>query len=324
MTTDCVTDGAASSQIVRPIDAPAEPDFALLQSLSLANWPKFTLETSVLLAATAILTFWLPNLSGIPGLPQPYWIPVLLISSQYGVFGATIAASAASLLYLLELPAGSAAQDLYVYASAAALQPTLWLTTALVLGGLRSLQIHQASELANELSLFEQRANDLADGLENALKEITALERRIATDAATVATFTEALSRIDLSSRASAAVSLGDLFRTATGAQDFTVFVQSDGHLRPVLAIENDMRRPLTSVAPLDGGGEPSEDPVAPPIGQRTLVLRSNATDRHPPIAAIRYLVPPDASNDQRLDRRLDDLKRAFSTILSKVHEQQA
>ena len=130
--------------------ATSEP--GLLEMLSLSDWRKFTLETLVLLALITVLQHWVFRSTEIPGMPHPYWLSVLLASSQYGVSGGMFAAAAASIVYVFGIPPQSAAQDFYAYARIVAGQPAAWLGTALVLGGLRSLHIYQTAELTDRLA----------------------------------------------------------------------------------------------------------------------------------------------------------------------------
>jgi hypothetical protein len=332
MATIFITERLSSRRTGGPAEAPAaEGEFGLLEILSLSNWRRLTLETLAILAAAALFRFCFPHVSEIPGLPHPYWVPVLLISSQYGVVGGALAAVATSIAYVLELPPASAAQDFYAYASTVTLPPALWLATALSIGGLRSLHIHQSAEISDQLAQCKHRGDDLANGLQRALAEITALEQRIAVDTATVAAFTRGLSRIDLSSRTNAAASFGELFRTGTGTSNFTIYLRSNGRYEPVTAFEHNVSRPVASIEPLQenviselaDGGAKGSDPATDPGAHVVLVLPSTSADGKP-LAAISYRVPSHAFNDDGFPRRIVDLERAFSAIVSAVPERQA
>src|SRR3981081_1398444 len=67
----------------------------LFEMLSLAVWRKRVMETFAFLAVIAILQHWLFGVAEIPGLPHPYWLPVLLASCQYGMSGGRFATAAA-------------------------------------------------------------------------------------------------------------------------------------------------------------------------------------------------------------------------------------
>ena len=300
----------------------------LLEMLSLSGWRWLALEPLGLLAAIAALRHWFFGDAELTGILHPYGLVVLLASSQYGVTGGMIATVAAALAYLFELSPPSAVQDFYAYAGMVAVQPTAWLATALVLGGLRSLQIYQAAELAHHLAACRRRANDLADGLERAATEIDALERRIASDMSSVAALSRGFSKIDLSDRRAAAVSFGELFRAGTGTTTFTIYLKNPDRYVPVLALEDDVSRPVQALealcpAAIDAMIKESAcaDAVAPvgkgePVGGRHIVLVPPSEVSTEALAAIvcrTVAAPPDA---RQFRRRTEDLSRAFATLL--------
>ena len=224
---------------------------SLREMLSLAGWQRLVLETLVFVAVIVVVQRRFLGDAEIPGLPHPYWLPVLLAACQYGVTGGMIATVIASVVYLFGLSPQSAAQDFYAYARTVAIQPAAWLATALVFGGLRSLHIHQNSELADNFAVSRRRASDLSDGLERATAEISALERRIAVDMSSVAALSRSLSQIDMSNRRAAATSLAELFRVGTGTGTFTVYLKEESRYAPVWAIVEDSPRSTNSMESL-------------------------------------------------------------------------
>jgi len=223
----------------------------LAQFISLHGWPRQLLETFVLLAAVTVLQRSFFGAASFPGLPHPYLLPVLLVSSQYGMSGGLSAAVAASLMYWLGFSTPSAGQDFHAYAGTFAVQPATWLATALVIGGLRSLHIHQFSELADQLAADCARGHELARGLERSIAEITALERRIATDTSSVAAISRSLADIDLSNRRTAAASCAELFRVGTGTSTFAIYLKDFVGYVPVCAVEEDTICSTRALAPL-------------------------------------------------------------------------
>jgi hypothetical protein len=316
----------------RDVRTAAEKEPGLLDMLSLSSWRKLTLETLAILAAIAAFKHLLPRVAEIPGLPHPYWLPVLLASSQYGIVGGTVATLAASLVYVLEAPQASPVQDFYSYVGTMALHPALWLGTALVVGGLRTLHIQHADALAERLTLGQRREIDLAAGLERALNEIKSLEQRIASDATTVAAFTRGLSRITIKDRATAAASLGELFRTGAGASDFTIYLRTNGSYLPVVAVENDLDRPVTSIVPLThaaiktlGSDRARTDDEAAGTDQELVSSRValvSSDDPERPLAVIIYKLSPGRHDEEKLRRRIGELCSAFSVILSACQRQ--
>ena len=298
-----------------------------LEMLSPTGWRRQVLETFVFLAVIVVSQRWSFGAAEIPGLPHPYWLPVLLASCQYGVSGGMIATAAASVLYLFRLSPPSGAQEYYAYAGMVAVQPAAWLATALVLGGLRNLHIHQSAELADQIAACRRRANDLNDALERATAEIIALERRIALDMSSVAALSRSFSLIDMSDRRAAVMSLGELFRVATGTSTFTVYLKDRNGYAPVWAVEEDTPRSTKSMVPLtlstiesmitgNTARGTTGDIEGSDSGAGCYVVRVPPSDvGSKPLAAI--VCELQKSQDARqFRRRADELGRAFATIL--------
>ena len=124
---------------------------SLVEMMSLSDWCRFVPETVGLLVVILVIRAVLPG-GSLGSMPHPFWIPVLLMSSQYGIMGGLFATLAATALFFVSgLPVQSATQDFYAYAGIVAAQPCAWFGTALILGGLRSLHIHHQTELQERL-----------------------------------------------------------------------------------------------------------------------------------------------------------------------------
>jgi HAMP domain-containing protein len=219
--------------------------------LSLSDWRYFVSESTGLLVVISLVRTMLPALSDSSGsgsMPHPFWIPVLLMSGQYGIMGglfATLAATAA--LFVNGLPPQSATQDFYAYAGVIAVQPCAWFATALVLGGLRTLHIHQQTELQQQFDRAQMAAKEVADGLEHAVTEIERLEQRIASDSSTLAAFLQSLAKLELRDRKSLLTSIANVVRYGVGATSFTIYLNTTHGLEPYLGVEDGSR--LTSTA---------------------------------------------------------------------------
>jgi hypothetical protein len=225
---------------------------SLLELFSLANWRKFVPESLGFLAAIWVLQTTLrENASFFSGTSHPFGIPILLVSSQYGIMGGLFSTLAATAAYFLGgVPPRSATQDFYSYASVVAAQPCLWFAAALLIGGLRTLHIHQQSVLQDDLAAVRAAAENLATGLERATGEIERLERRIAVDSTTLAAFTYSLTSLDLEDRASLLTSVADVIRYGVGATSFAIYLRAGDALQPMLAIEDGSRVPAAGVSP--------------------------------------------------------------------------
>jgi HAMP domain-containing protein len=226
---------------------------SLIELLSLADWPRFVPETVGLLAMVLLVGRALPaGFHAPPGMPGGLWIPVLLISAQYGIMGGLFATLAASAAFAAGgLPPQSATQDFYAYTAEIAVQPCAWFATALVLGGLRTLHIHHHNALAGQLAQAELAAGDLARGVEEAAAEIGRLETRIAAESATLAGLLRSLSQLDVSSRRALGDSVCDFIRHGVGATSFAMFLFEPRGLEPCLGVEDGARIAPAAVPPL-------------------------------------------------------------------------
>jgi hypothetical protein len=286
------------------------------------------LETLALLAVVTALQRWFFSAATFSGLPHPYLLPVLLISSQYGTSGGLAAAVAASLVYWLGFSTPSAGQDFHVYAGTFAVQPAVWLATALVIGGLRSLHIHQFAELADQLVADRRRADELACGLERAIAEIGALEGRIATDMQSVAALSRSFADIDLSDRRAAAASFAELFRVGTGTSTFTIYLKDAVGYVPVHTVEKGATRSPRPAAPLalatitettscDIADHAMGDAVEGElVGARCVVPVGRGGENSEPLAVIVCERRP-SQEPRQFRRRASELSRAFATILN-------
>jgi hypothetical protein len=221
---------------------PPEPgERSLIELLSLTDAGKFILESLLLLG---IIQFVLTRYGGAPagtgGMPHPFWIPVLLMSAQYGIMGglfATLAASAT--MFLGGLPPQSAAEDFYDYAAVVAAQPCAWFASALILGGLRTLHMHQHGELGDRLERATRIGCAIADRLEQTIAENERLERRIATDLCTLTAVLRGLAELDVGDRRTLARGFAAVIGSATGATSFVLYINDPTGLQAHIAIED-------------------------------------------------------------------------------------
>lgn len=200
---------------------------SLTEMLALSDWKWFVPETAGLLAVIFLL---LPMVSGstssVSALPHLFWIPVLLMSAQYGIMGGLFASVSASAIYILiTAPPQSALLDFYAYAGVIAAQPCAWFGSSLVLGGLRTLHIHNQTMLQEQFDGARAMADDLADGLKSAAQEIERLEFRIASDTTTVASLLDSLARLELRDRQTMLEGIAEIIRYGVGATDFAIYL---------------------------------------------------------------------------------------------------
>jgi hypothetical protein len=236
-----------------PVRRPGNRQPSLTEIMSLSDWPRFVPESLGLLVVISLVRMALPGgPAGLESMPHPFWIPVLLMSAQYGIMGALFATMAATgVFFANELPPQSAAQDFYAYAGMIAVQPCAWFAAALVLGGLRTLHIHHHGELQERLDQTRLAAEDLADGLERAVSETEQLEQRIAADSSTLASFLHSLAKLELRDRRALVASIADVIRYGVGATSFTIYLKGAHGMEPCLGIEDGVGVAPTAIAPL-------------------------------------------------------------------------
>jgi polysaccharide biosynthesis protein PelD len=147
--------------------------------------PVFALVELAIFAAVVFAEFaWpsFPNLNQFN--PHPYWLPVLLISLQYGTLSGLLTAAVAILgALLVGLPEQDIGEPYFNYLIRAWAQPVLWLVVALLLGAFRTRQIGQQDELLHQVEELEQQGR-LLDAHAGALQvRCERLERELVNNA---------------------------------------------------------------------------------------------------------------------------------------------
>lgn len=186
--------------------------------------------------------------------PRPFWIPVILISAQYGLAGGVFATLVATLaLYSSALPSQLATQDYYAYSRQVVAEPTAWLACALVLGGLRSLHIFHAAELRQQRDDALDEADSLGRGLSAAMAEIGRLELRFAAETRTLGSVSKAFACLDAEDGLRLATSLAELGRRLVGASRLTVYAATPRGLAPLATVAEGGARDRATAPAIDG-----------------------------------------------------------------------
>ena len=206
---------------------------------SLTNNGRLVAETSAIVFLVVIVDkFFLGGSSGELN-PNPFWIPVLLMSAQYGVIGglvSTLATTAA--FFVISMPPQFANQDFYSYAGALLAYPSGWLAYALVIGGIRSLHMLHAAELTRSLEDTRETMLDLSGGFERALSKVDRLERRIAGETSTVDAIIRALARLDSRDVQELTKSFAEVIRDGVGAGGLTLYLKTPRGITSFVRIE--------------------------------------------------------------------------------------
>lgn len=113
--------------------------------------------------------------------PSPYWLPVLLLTLQYGTASGTMAVIVAIAAYFsfVTLPEQGVVENEFAYRLRILSQPILWIVAAVVLGQFRMVQISARREMARQLVEMETQRNTLADYAKGLRNRCDALEREI-------------------------------------------------------------------------------------------------------------------------------------------------
>jgi hypothetical protein len=113
--------------------------------------------------------------------PHPFWLPVILMSVQYGSgTGLIVAALATALSWLAGWPAQTSQEDFYTYSMRVWREPVLWIGAAIVIGGLRNRQIRERLALEERLHQTENQRDTIAGFCHELQEGLTTHERQAA------------------------------------------------------------------------------------------------------------------------------------------------
>jgi polysaccharide biosynthesis protein PelD len=147
--------------------------------------PVFALVELTIFAAIVFAEYaWAPFPDLTKLNPHPYWLPVLLISLQYGTLSGLLAASIAIIgTVLIGLPEQDIGEAYFNYLIRAWAQPVLWLVVALLLGAFRMRQIEQRDDLLNQVDDLEHQGRLLDEHAGDLQSRCDRLERELVTKA---------------------------------------------------------------------------------------------------------------------------------------------
>lgn len=182
-------------------------------------------ELFVLLALIQLAHATVPGLDINDLEPSPYWLPILLLSLQYGTVAGLMAAGAATLAYVLSgLPEQVIDEHHFSYLLRVWALPILWIAVALILGQFRLRQIERKQELKSALDQRTQEAESLSVYARDLEKHARQLERQI-TSAAPAAgpELLDAIAGLDVAG-SDLTAALGRLFAAAFPGARVTVY----------------------------------------------------------------------------------------------------
>jgi hypothetical protein len=168
-----------TDQLTSPIDVDVRPGAPAQRAPQLRIGIEF-----VLLFAAAFVLEHVILAGASTSFPSPYWLPVVVLSLQYGMtMGLVAAAIAAGLSIWGGLPPAAVTEDVYAYVTRIAAQPAAWTCVALLIGHTRTREIERAIELDARLAEEMKHSAAVAQLCAELRQRSHMLERHIAANA---------------------------------------------------------------------------------------------------------------------------------------------
>ncbi|MFV0298111.1 MAG: hypothetical protein ACK5JT_18565, partial [Hyphomicrobiaceae bacterium] len=197
--------------------------------------PIALLEIALLIVLPAMLDLFVPSFPSLNDTqPHFFWLPVLLLSIQYGsVSGLLAAGTAIALSAFLGWPEQEIGENHFSYLLRIWLQPVLWLSAAIILGQFRMRQIELKTQLLRKVETLTQERHAISEYARNLRRRCDELERSIATRADPDARhLLSALGRLQSTDAPLAAAAFRDAARLGFGKCDMSLWVRSGETLR--------------------------------------------------------------------------------------------
>lgn len=135
-------------------------------------------ELAVLFGVIHLINFIAPDIDVLNLEPSPYWLPILLLSLQYGTVAGLLAAGAATLAYVMNgLPEQNIDEHHFTYLLRVWSLPILWISVSLVLGQFRMHQIELKQRLQDGLARRTKEAGALSAYVRDLERRCRELER---------------------------------------------------------------------------------------------------------------------------------------------------
>jgi polysaccharide biosynthesis protein PelD len=142
-------------------------------------------ELAAMVAVIVVIDWAFPQLGFMTLEPSPFWLPVLLLSLQYGTVAGLLAAAAATAAYVFNGVAEQAVgENFFSYLLRIWALPILWIGVALVLGQFRLRQIAAKQQLRQDLVKRTNEADRLAQYASDLEGRCQTLERHLTTRSA--------------------------------------------------------------------------------------------------------------------------------------------
>jgi hypothetical protein len=215
-----------------------------------------TYEIMLIFSLLMVVEWIIPGSASLSSMnPHPFWLPVVVLSIQYGsATGLFVAAVATAASWVAGWPAATPDEDFYSYSMRVWREPVLWTLSSLVIGGLRSRQIAECSDLKERLRAAEKQRDTIAKMAGDLQTCLAGLERAVATQKAqTVEGALESLETLRRSQPGSTMAALQASISLWLGGAKCVVYVSGKYGLGP----------------PVDGGGSRCEVASAAALPKR-------------------------------------------------------
>ena len=198
--------------------------------------------------------------------PHFFWLPILLLTLQYGSASGLLAAGTAIVLAsLLGWPEQEIGENHFSYLLRVWLQPVLWLATAVIIGQLRLRQIERKQMLGQAVAELSSQRQSLAEHARSLRERCDRLERLIATRRGPDARdLLAALGRIEHHDADEAVRALGEALHLAFGRSAVSI-----------LAVDGAALRVVYRHAPPDAAPAPGPVDVDSPLYTAIVVRRT-------------------------------------------------
>lgn len=142
-------------------------------------------ELAALIGFFVLVDWATPDIDLTDLKPNPLWLPVLLLSLQYGTVSGLMAALFAILLTVFHgFPEEGVGENHFTYVLRIWSEPILWIAAAVLLGQFRLRQIAEGHALRQKVSELAIQRTYLADYADSLRQRCDRLERSRATEAA--------------------------------------------------------------------------------------------------------------------------------------------
>ena len=167
--------------------------------------------------------------------PHPFWIIIILIAAQYGIFEGIIAALVSTAILLLgPIPARNVLQDYFDYFFFLAKLPMLWIATATILGSIRMKHIAERDRLKDIATQSEEKQKQVAESY-NALKNIKErLEFKLASEMQTALMEIKAFIELEEYGKEGIINGAKEITKALVAPENFSIFILESNRLERI------------------------------------------------------------------------------------------